>query len=216
MIKRDIFAVMALLSKHRRLFNIGLFVLLLACAVWTLTSAKQPMVYTSVSRDRSVLVNASPDAHRIAKFIERLRRRTRAFIERSLELYPHDTRLQRINDKWSGEFGETDPASKTIAYSVSKSDIRVCVKNRRGELADINAAMFVILHELAHIATDEVGHTETYWKNFRFILEIAERVGVYRYQDHEKVETTVCDKQLGANPMSCVKRGHCDSTLDGR
>ena len=30
--------------------------------------------------------------------------------------------------------------------------------------------MFVTLHELAHVMTVSVGHTEEFWTNFKFLL----------------------------------------------
>ena len=34
-----------------------------------------------------------------------------------------------------------------------------------------NSLMFIALHELAHIATKDIGHTFKYWENFKFILQ---------------------------------------------
>lgn len=187
--------------------------LLVAFAFWAVFFAQEPMIYQAVSGDRSVLVNRNDNSAETAVFLERLRRRAALFVRKALELYPDDPRVRRLADNWSGEFNETEDDSNSIAYSVSKSDVRVCVRDRAGRLADENSAMFVVLHELAHVATDEVGHTEQFWKNFRFLLELAEHVGVYNYQDHDKASASVCDRTLGSNPMSCVKKGSCQSTL---
>ena len=42
--------------------------------------------------------------------------------------------------------------------------------------------MFVALHELAHIGTSEIGHTQQYWKNLKFILENAVNQRIYMMQ----------------------------------
>ena len=36
------------------------------------------------------------------------------------------------------------------------------------KLIDENTLMFVALHELAHIATESIGHTKEFWANFKF------------------------------------------------
>ena len=33
--------------------------------------------------------------------------------------------------------------------------------------------MFVALHEITHIMTKSIGHTEEFWRNFKFILQEA-------------------------------------------
>ena len=54
------------------------------------------------------------------------------------------------------------------------------------EAIDINTLTFVALHELAHVATVEVGHTENFWRNFKFLLHEAEEIGIYNVVDYVK------------------------------
>ena len=35
----------------------------------------------------------------------------------------------------------------------------------------MNIIIFVAIHELAHIMTDEIGHTKKFWDNMKFLLE---------------------------------------------
>lgn len=62
-----------------------------------------------------------------------------------------------------------------IAFNVNKGyEIYICLDGRK-----INAAMYVLLHELAHITVEEYHHSDLFWSNFRKIREIASKIGVY-------------------------------------
>ena len=43
--------------------------------------------------------------------------------------------------------------------------------------------MFVAFHEMAHVMSLSVGHTDEFWNNFKFILKNAIKIGVYKYVD---------------------------------
>ena len=47
-------------------------------------------------------------------------------------------------------------------------------RNSDGSLIDDNTLSYVGFHELAHLATDEIGHTDTYWDNFKWFLVLQE------------------------------------------
>lgn len=49
-----------------------------------------------------------------------------------------------------------------------------------GAIEDENTPTYVLLHELAHLGTDEVGHASAFWDTFRLIMDAAESAGVYR------------------------------------
>jgi hypothetical protein len=63
----------------------------------------------------------------------------------------------------------------TIAFNVNKGyEIHICLDGRK-----INGAMYVLLHELAHITVEEYDHTEQFWTNFRNLREYASLIGIY-------------------------------------
>ena len=46
-----------------------------------------------------------------------------------------------------------------------RKKLAFCLNTTKGhEAIDINTLTFVALHELAHVATVEVGHTENFWE----------------------------------------------------
>ncbi len=55
------------------------------------------------------------------------------------------------------------------------------------------------IHELAHLATVEVGHTEKFWKNFKWLLQIAEKNGIYNYVDYSSSPQPYCGIVISSN-----------------
>ena len=102
---------------------------------------------------------------------------------------------------------ETLPTSKHTAYSENKGEkLAFCLnKDESGKLIDENTLMFVALHELSHIGTDEIGHTDKYWKNFKFILEQAKEIGVYEPVDYTETPEEYCGMSITDNPYYDLK-----------
>ena len=71
-------------------------------------------------------------------------------------------------------------SSRTSSYAVNKNEIYILVyDNERQEYYDENTLIHVILHELAHVLCDEIGHTEKYYKIFNELLSEAISMNIY-------------------------------------
>ena len=68
------------------------------------------------------------------------------------------------------------------------------------EAIDENTLTFVALHELSHIASKSIGHTEEFWSNFKFILHEAEEIGIYKVVDYSKNNVQYCGMKITSNP----------------
>ena len=98
--------------------------------------------------------------------------------------------------RWDGRIDELDNAVvDTAAVTSGKRTIHVCIQPD----APIEALVFVALHELAHIACDEIGHTVRFWDEFRYILDEATRIGAYSGHDPRAI---VCGRTVGSQPPS--------------
>ena len=91
------------------------------------------------------------------------------------------------------------PPGGDAAYTLDKGkEIRLCVPDN----PELETATFVMLHELAHVATPERGHPPIFWKNFSKILEQAESAGIYRFQDFSTVSPgSYCGKRITYQPL---------------
>ena len=77
-----------------------------------------------------------------------------------------------------------------------------CLSTKKGgdTLIDLNTLTFVAIHELAHICTKSVGHTDEFWKNFKFLLIQAEKIDIYNPIDYEKNPKQYCSMSINHNP----------------
>ena len=89
--------------------------------------------------------------------------------------YPDDERTIMITKNFNPKkITETLPTSEYTAYSENKGEkIAFCLdteKNNKGKLMDLNTLMYVALHELSHVGSKSIGHTDEFWNNFKFLI----------------------------------------------
>jgi len=100
---------------------------------------------------------------------------------------------------------ENTPDSKFTSYSENKGQKLVfCLRDKAtNKLVDLNTMMFVGLHELSHLMTKSIGHTEEFWNNFKIILRISIRLGLYKCQNFEKESKAYCGTRITDSPLRC-------------
>jgi hypothetical protein len=99
---------------------------------------------------------------------------------------------------------ESLPHSNHTAYTEDKGKkLAFCLTKERkgGRFVEENTLFFVALHELAHIMTEENGHTENFWRHFGDILRIARRHQMIIPVDYSKEPTKYCGMTLYENPL---------------
>ena len=189
-------------------------VLALALAAWALWLAwpRKLVRVRAASTGKEYMVRNEAGAAAVADRLATLETRVRDFLERAEAYAPGDHRLAAIRRRWNGTLSETTVDSD-VAFSLNKGSISVCVRRADGTLEPENTSMFVLLHELAHVATDSYGHKPEFWANVRFLLELADATGSYAYEDFDAVDTSYCGTRLRDSPLTCVKKRACASTL---
>lgn len=65
------------------------------------------------------------------------------------------------------------------SYTINKHKIYLCLKDAKGKYYNKNMLIFVLLHELAHVRCDEIGHTKKFHNIFEDMLKEAEINGLY-------------------------------------
>jgi|TARA_B110000858_G_scaffold196978_1_gene257187 hypothetical protein len=98
---------------------------------------------------------------------------------------------------------ETLPTSSYTAYSENKGEkLAFCTTTTKegDNLIDENTLTFVGIHEIAHIMTKSVGHTSEFWKNFKFLLQNAIKIKLYKPIDYKKNPVNYCGMKIHDNP----------------
>ena len=119
--------------------------------------------------------------------------------------YPDRENIKRLVAGYNPQkICETLPTSEYTAYSENKGEkLAFCLdtEKKNGQLIDINTLTYVALHELAHIATKSVGHTDEFWNNFKFLLIEADSINVYKPVDYKKKSVRYCGMSIKDNPF---------------
>tara|TARA_Y100000816_G_scaffold288760_1_gene273921 strand:+ start:687 stop:1289 length:603 start_codon:yes stop_codon:yes gene_type:complete len=120
--------------------------------------------------------------------------------------YPNKENVKRLVNGYNPKkIYETLPTSEYTAYSENKGEkLAFCLdteKNNNGKLIDINTLMYVALHELSHVATKSIGHTEEFWDNFKFLIEESKEIGIYNPVDYKKNNVKYCGMNITDNPF---------------
>lgn len=75
--------------------------------------------------------------------------------------------------------GEVNLYKGEKSYTINKQKVFICLRDEEGEYYSDNMLLYVIIHELAHVICDEIGHTEKFHKIFQELLERAAEMSIY-------------------------------------
>lgn len=86
-------------------------------------------------------------------------------------------------------------------YTLNKSDMYFCLTPRKDDIYvyDINTLMFVAIHELAHVSSVSIGHTDEFKDNFADLVNHGIVLGVYNYIDYSKTPVEYCGVTIKHN-----------------
>lgn len=131
------------------------------------------------------------------QFIERLA----GYVRQADPADPRTTRLlERLADT---RIEEAPWEPGTSSYTLNKGElIAFCVRSKDDhEFHDQNTLLFVVIHELAHVASVSKGHNEEFMANFRWLLEHARASGLYQPVDYSRSPITYCGVRVTNNPL---------------
>lgn len=89
---------------------------------------------------------------------------------------------------------ESTHNSVYTSYSVNKGEQLVfCIRTKGvNKIHDMNLIMYVVIHEMAHIACPETGHTPLFKKIFEFLCKLAIEMKIYIKIDFENNPHEYC------------------------
>jgi len=94
--------------------------------------------------------------------------------------------IEQLNEKLKKtKIQESTDNGIYTSYSVNKGEqIIFCLRSRKdgnyGKLHDLNLLMYVVLHEMGHVACPEFGHTELFKDIFAFLATEGVKIGIYK------------------------------------
>lgn len=156
------------------------------------------VVYSKID-GRAYVVKSLPNKEKAADLLAKMNRRL-------IILVKHMTQnkdgkfVQEDVDRLNGNFNPdnisegTDKTNYT-SYSINKGEkIVFCLRSRDGKdtLVDLNTVMYVAIHELGHLMTEEIGHPTSFWTNFRILLKEAITLGLYKKVDYAASPVKYC------------------------
>jgi hypothetical protein len=95
---------------------------------------------------------------------------------------------------------ENKPGSKYTSYTINKGEeMALCLRSKNGQLHDPNLIMYVVLHELSHIACPEIDHTELFKKIFKFFITVAVQLGIYQNVNYQLDPVEYCGMTINEN-----------------
>ena len=122
----------------------------------------------------------------------KIKKKLKGDIERLVKNFNPDTISENSGD------------SVHTSYSVNKGEKLVfCIRDKKeGEpIVKENIMTFVIIHECAHLACDEIGHTFSFWEIMRLLLRISIDNGIYKNIDFNSSPQEYCGINISDNPL---------------
>jgi predicted metal-dependent hydrolase len=159
----------------------------------------------------TILVRDTPDKEQSAKVLSELINRMyklKQYVVENKTKYPdYKDYINQFNENFTNsrtKIYETSLTSEYTSYSINKGEELVfCLRSKSTfKLHDINLLMYVAVHELAHTACPETGHTPLFNKIFKFLLERAVEIQLYYYEDYVNHPVEYCGMKLYTNILN--------------
>lgn len=149
---------------------------------------------TSSVDGKSYLVRKLPDRQEAADILARMNENLMKLVRHMRAKYPDNKDVQRMYKNYKPDnLSEGGMEVGYTSYSVNKGEkLVMCVRQKDGSFVKMNVLMYVAIHEMAHLMTKDVGHTPTYWNNFRFLLKESIKISVYSKVDYAEKPHDYC------------------------
>ncbi len=160
---------------------------------------------TSEKDGKEYIVRNLPDKQEAADRLAEIRKKLLIIKKKCISRLPKNKKfaISQLKNFTADNIGEKIDNSDSTAYSVNKGEqIIFCLRSRNSEniLHDINLLMFVAIHELAHVITETIGHTEEFKENNIWLLEQAIELGLYKKHNFNDKPKEYCGLNITNQP----------------
>lgn len=143
---------------------------------------------------RKYVVRRLPDEKKAAQLLANINKKLTQLIQHMVAKFPADKDVKRLHENYNPDaLSEGGTEVGYTSYSVNKGErIVMCLRQPDDSFVDENVLVYVAIHELGHLMTDEIGHTQTFWDNFKRLAEEAIGIGAYTKVDFDASPTPYC------------------------
>lgn len=193
------------------------FILVFVSILYIYLENKEKFVTTLEICNRKYLVRNLPDKQEAGKLLCEITDRLQKIVDHVYKnkntytniTYDTDKKLRDSIDRLKNNFkpeniSESSPGNKYTSYSINKGEKLVfCIRSKDGKntLVDINTMMFVGIHELAHLQSKSIGHTDEFWSNMKFLLAEGIKLCVYEHVVYEDNHKKYCGIEITGTPL---------------
>lgn len=182
-----------------------LFILILFCIIFLKYGIEAlENRYSNVSQKSYYIREELPNSDDTADIIGKLELFIDKFIAYLDSKVPNDKRVKRLKDRLYDVKIEESPMDPGVSsYTINKGElISMCVRHKKKNknFHDYQTLLFVLIHELAHVASISKGHNREFMTNFKFLLEHAVESKMYYAQDYSSSPITYCGVKVTNNP----------------
>lgn len=147
------------------------------------------------------------DPQRAADIIAILNNNVIQFIQQLEKDHGADKRVVRLRKRYHPKNvmeGSPNNKENSTSYSLSKGEkIVFCVRSGKNpeQFHNTNLMMFVVIHELAHLASVSYGHNGEFMDNFKWLLNEAMKQKLYTKIDFYSKNTEYCGMTIRTTPV---------------
>lgn len=140
----------------------------------------------STTDNKEYLVRNLDDKQKAADLLAAITKDLQFLARHMMAKYPESIDAVRLYKNFNASsISEGSVDSGYTSYSVNKGEkIILCIRQKDKTFVEKNTIMYVAVHELGHLMTSEIGHTKSFWDNFKFLLNEAIEIGIYKKTDY--------------------------------
>lgn len=143
---------------------------------------------------KEYLVRNLPDKQAAADYLADINKELTKLVNHMMAKYPENNDVKQLYENYNPKsVSEGSIESGYTSYSVNKGEkIILCIRQVDRSFVEKNVVLYVAIHELAHIMTPDIGHTPLFWSNFRWLLEEAILIKMYKRIDYSEKPSDYC------------------------
>lgn len=188
------------------IITINIIILVLIFMIYRKNKYQHGLIPVISTLDKKkYLVRKENDSLEAANILSKLNSDATLLVNKLINKYPNDKPILRLYNKYQpNRIHETPETSRFTSFSINKGkQVYLCIRDRtNSSFENYNLLIYVIIHELAHIMSESIGHTPEFWSNFKFLLKKAIEYNIYTYVNYKDTPQKYCGLNITNNVLN--------------